>query len=162
MKWLQFNGHGKKNSIWSDYRPNAALNDEARWVPSREFSIKAAWDSIRRIDAAVGWYQLAWLKDHIPRCSFIFWLTCRDRLMTRDRLARWGIILVCSAVWLKRPENICFFSVLMLILCGVVYYPGWISPLDAFADLQYWILLVAGLEVKVLQLELVGLPLILH
>lgn len=60
----------------------------------------------------VGWCMAVWQKDEIPRpqtpdpkCSFIFWLVCKDRLRTRDRLKRWGVIEVSSCLLCGTAEE---------------------------------------------------------
>lgn len=37
----------------------------------------------------VPWYWLVWHRDHIPRCSFIMCIVCKDRKRTRDKLLQW-------------------------------------------------------------------------
>lgn len=58
-------------NLSSSYMPSIDRCDEARWVLSPEFSVKAVWDKLRRRDTAVDWSHLVWHKDSIPRCSFI-------------------------------------------------------------------------------------------
>lgn len=43
-------------------------------------------------ESCVPWPSLIWHKDSIPRCSFICWLACNNRLRTKEKLLRWGVI----------------------------------------------------------------------
>ena len=79
---------------WPAYRPSADREDEVIWTLSNdgEFSVKSVWERLRRRYPLVGWHNLVWHKDSIPRCSFICWLACRNRLRTKEKLFRWGVI----------------------------------------------------------------------
>lgn len=65
-----------------------------RWTPhgSAVFSMKGPCEALRLKSKSVRWYQLVWYSHHIPRWSFILWLTCTGRLAMKDRMASWGII----------------------------------------------------------------------
>ncbi|XP_063942672.1 uncharacterized protein LOC135150335 [Daucus carota subsp. sativus] len=49
-------------------------------------NLNVIWDSIRRRGTPEGWLPLIWNRFHIPACSFISWLACRERLLTKDRM----------------------------------------------------------------------------
>lgn len=53
---------------------------------------------MRREYPKVSWFHLVWQKDHISRCSFFCWLTCRNRLRTKDRFFRCVVIDNSSCV----------------------------------------------------------------
>ncbi|XP_039002231.1 uncharacterized protein LOC120128656 [Hibiscus syriacus] len=52
------------------------------------------WDHIRDRRDKVGWHRLIWFPSHIPKFSIIAWMVILDRLPTKDRLARFGIVTV--------------------------------------------------------------------
>lgn len=60
--------------------------DIVYWNNIHPVSMKVIWDSLRRRGTPLGWLPLIWNKFHIPACSFISWLACRDRLLTKDRM----------------------------------------------------------------------------
>lgn len=70
------NGEGKV--VWTQ-RPNGL------------FSINLAWNEFRLRKPKVNWHCLVWHKKNIPRHSIILWLVIRGRLITRDKLQRYGI-----------------------------------------------------------------------
>lgn len=44
------------------------------------------------------WSSLVWFKSHIPRQSFITWLSLHERLKTRAKIVKWGIMQVATCV----------------------------------------------------------------
>ncbi|KAE8693577.1 hypothetical protein F3Y22_tig00110809pilonHSYRG00241 [Hibiscus syriacus] len=52
------------------------------------------WDRICDRRDKVGWHRLIWFPSHIPKFSIIAWMVILDRLPTKDRLARFGIVTV--------------------------------------------------------------------
>lgn len=75
-------------------RPCPGNDVEVEWTLTVDgkFSCKAVWEHLRSHSATVDWAVLVWYRDHIPRCSVITWLACKDRLRTKDRLYRWGVV----------------------------------------------------------------------
>ena len=61
-------------------------DDKVFWNGDGKMSIGTIWDSLRRRSTAKDWLPLLWHKFHIPACSFIAWLACRERLPTKDRM----------------------------------------------------------------------------
>ncbi|XP_031287101.1 uncharacterized protein LOC116145801 [Pistacia vera] len=92
-----------KDSI--DFDPKEG-EDMVVWKPnaSGKFSIKSAWEVTRVHQRQVEWHHLVWFPTTIPRHSMITWMTCKDRLQTRDKLMRLQIGSVCDGpskvVWL--------------------------------------------------------------
>lgn len=70
--------------------PSVDREDVVEWVltPTKLYSVNSAWNYIRRKGCGGQFGQ----KDAIPRCSFIFWLVCKDRMRTKDRLKRRGVV----------------------------------------------------------------------
>lgn len=79
---------------WPQYQPRIDMDDRVEWVlnANKEYTVKSAWNAIRRVGTVATWHKVVWHRDAIPRCSFIMWLVCRNRIRTRDRLKRWGVI----------------------------------------------------------------------
>ncbi|KAE8690635.1 hypothetical protein F3Y22_tig00110893pilonHSYRG00157 [Hibiscus syriacus] len=61
------------------------------------------WKEIRPKETKVPWHKLIWYPLHVPKHSLISWLVILDRLPTKDRLQRFGLItndlyIFCSAL----------------------------------------------------------------
>ncbi|XP_058189336.1 uncharacterized protein LOC131306921 [Rhododendron vialii] len=74
--------------------PHPANEDSVIWTlsPLGCYSAKSAWEALRSSVSEVEWYHLVWHKRHVPRWSFIQWVSILGRLNTRDRLMEWGIV----------------------------------------------------------------------
>ena len=68
------------------YSRQIGANDIVFWNGAHPVNLNVIWDSIRRRGTPPGWLPLIWNKFHIPACSFISWLACRERLLTKDRM----------------------------------------------------------------------------
>ncbi|CAH2060492.1 unnamed protein product, partial [Thlaspi arvense] len=60
---------------------------------SLSFSASKTWDSLHLSGEIVLWNKAVWFKDHIPKHAFGCWVVARNRMLTRDRLRRWGIMV---------------------------------------------------------------------
>lgn len=49
------------------------------------------WNSIRPPELPLPWVEAVWHPLHIPKCSFTLWLALRNRLLTKDRMAGFGM-----------------------------------------------------------------------
>ncbi|XP_039045554.1 uncharacterized protein LOC120185389 [Hibiscus syriacus] len=67
-------------------------------ISIRASSIKDIWQDIRVKEIKVPWHSLIWFPQHIPKHSLIAWMAILDRLPTRDRLMRMGIIIEGNCV----------------------------------------------------------------
>ena len=92
---------------WPNYVPDMGMKDNVEWVLThdKKYSLRSAWNGIRIAGNIVDWYHIVWYKDAIPRCSFILWLVCKDRMRTRDRLKRWGVVEDSSCVLCGEEEE---------------------------------------------------------
>ncbi|XP_022040391.1 uncharacterized protein LOC110942939 [Helianthus annuus] len=54
------------------------------------FSTKVAWDSLRETGQRANWYNMVWSSFTIPRHPFLYWLICRRKLATQDRIQLWN------------------------------------------------------------------------
>jgi hypothetical protein len=61
------------------------------------FIINSTWEALRDIMPKNTMHHLPWYLGHVPRYSFILWLTSLGRLYTMDRLQAFHIInsVVC-------------------------------------------------------------------
>ncbi|GAV91388.1 zf-RVT domain-containing protein [Cephalotus follicularis] len=62
------------------------------------FSIKQAWQLIRRASDIVPWWKLVWFSKRIPKHSFCLWFTILRAHKTKDKLLNWGLIMSASCV----------------------------------------------------------------
>ncbi|KAL4291690.1 hypothetical protein GQ457_14G009900 [Hibiscus cannabinus] len=60
---------------------------------------KLIWDETRLCRDRVVWHKLVWFAQHVPKHAIISWLAFLNRLATRDRLMRMGVV----------NENCCIF-----------------------------------------------------
>ena len=103
------------NDNLPSYQPNNEREDSVEWVLDRSkvFSVSSAWNALRESKPNVSWYKIVWSKDCIPRCNFILWLVCWNRLSINDILKEWGVVLNSNYVMCGNGEeniNHIFFS----------------------------------------------------
>ncbi|XP_039044681.1 uncharacterized protein LOC120184240 [Hibiscus syriacus] len=122
----------------------------ARWI----------WENIRNRCEKVCWHRLVWFPGHIPKLSLISWMAILDRLPTKDRLSRFGIIMdggcgLCSSGLESRDHlfSDCVFArevwTAILLACGLTR-----APLS-WSDSIHWLLLnLKGKSLLVLILKL--------
>ncbi|XP_039032502.1 uncharacterized protein LOC120167610 [Hibiscus syriacus] len=115
---------------------------------SNLYQIRASclWDKVRSRSEKVPWHRLVWFPGHIPNFSLISWMAILDRLPTKNRLARFGIVTnsvcrLCSSGLESRSHlfSECSYAseawCAILLLCGLYHVPtGW-------NDLLHWLLL---------------------
>ena len=67
--------------------------DEIVWLdsPNHRFSVKVAWEQLRRHRQMVEWHDIVWFKNAVPRHSFLLWMAVQQKLTTQDKLHRFGI-----------------------------------------------------------------------
>ncbi|XP_039028745.1 uncharacterized protein LOC120162724 [Hibiscus syriacus] len=56
------------------------------------------WEAVREKRNKVNWHKIIWFPSHIPKFSMIAWMAILDRLPTRERLSRMGIVNDCRCV----------------------------------------------------------------
>lgn len=86
------------DQIW-----NAEEDDVYKWRPpgapsSGIFNTAATWDTLHPAGEKVPWHGVIWFTGRIPKHAFLAWIIARDRLITRDRLLRWGLLVPESCV----------------------------------------------------------------
>lgn len=55
------------------------------------FSTSETWRALFPSTEVVFWHQVVWFSGRIPKHAFLSWIAARDRMVTRDRLLRWGL-----------------------------------------------------------------------
>lgn len=66
--------------------------------------MKSAMKVLFYSTSEVTWHKLVWGKGSIPKFAFILWLAIKRKLMTSDRLSKWGIQNVSPMCVLRGTE----------------------------------------------------------
>ncbi|XP_074304573.1 uncharacterized protein LOC141639315 [Silene latifolia] len=69
---------GFLNGQWNDNKGVYSVSSGYKWLCGQQSKVK--------------WYPLIWNQTSIPKHSFIGWLVVQERLMTRERLLKFGIV----------------------------------------------------------------------
>lgn len=82
---------------------NSEVDDTYVWYNGVErgsgrFSTSETWKALHPIPATVFWHKAIWFTDRIPKHAFIAWVAARDRMVTRDKLIGWGLLVPSSCV----------------------------------------------------------------
>nr|VDD54484.1 unnamed protein product [Brassica oleracea] len=56
------------------------------------------WRVLYPCPVEVFWHKAVWFSGRIPKHAFISWVAARDRMVTRDRLLRWGLNVPSNCV----------------------------------------------------------------
>ncbi|XP_074313629.1 uncharacterized protein LOC141648813 [Silene latifolia] len=78
----------------------AALGKYVWWLAQKkdhlwdnqDYTIRKGYNWLGPTSKKVVWSKFVWVKEAIPKHSFIGWLVAQNRLLTRDRLKKMGII----------------------------------------------------------------------
>ena len=124
-----------KNSC-ANYHIDASREDIISWTPdpSGVFTVSSAWKHFRPKRPSFNWHYTIWFPQAIRRHTFIVWLAVHNRLVTQDKLLKWGLISSISCVFCRanvEDRNHLFFSChftagiwqRILCLCGVSRTP---------------------------------------
>ncbi|XP_074300681.1 uncharacterized protein LOC141631981 [Silene latifolia] len=64
------------------------------WLNSaKPYTVHDGYNWLRQVKPEVPWRFLCWNKLNIPKSSFIFWAFQHQRLLTKDRLQRMGLLI---------------------------------------------------------------------
>lgn len=82
---------------------NSEVDDKYVWYPevgrgTRVFSTSETWRALHPFPIEVFWHKVVWFHGRIPKHAFISWIAARDRMVTRDRLIRWGLTVPSNCV----------------------------------------------------------------
>lgn len=110
---LMINLSGIKG-VYRNFFGHQKKEDKPLWIPSnsRLFNIRDTWNRLRNEHLKITWYQLVWLKEAIPKQSFICWLYFFDRLSTRVHQHKRKISLdpYCALCGLEESSDHLFFK----------------------------------------------------
>lgn len=72
---------------------NIHSHDSIQWgnTPAKFVSASLIWNTIRSYSSTLPWTNAVWHILSIPKCSFTFWLALKDRLLTKERMVRFGL-----------------------------------------------------------------------
>ena len=76
--------------------------DELMWKSKTgkmgRFSISQTYFDMQNEEESVRWKSLVWFTQNIPKHAFILWLAIQNRLVTQDKIRKWGYyhMMVCS------------------------------------------------------------------
>ena len=77
-----------------------------RWrIPGEKYKTTAVWREIRSRRDKVEWHRLLWGSYTVPKYSFIAWMAVLDRLPTKDRMQKWGIMVDGQCVLCKQENE---------------------------------------------------------
>lgn len=82
---------------------DSEADDTYVWFPepgrgNGSFSANATWRALHNYPTEVFWHKGVWFSGRIPKHAFITWIAARDRMVTRDRLIRWGLRVPANCV----------------------------------------------------------------
>ncbi|GJZ25315.1 RNA-directed DNA polymerase, eukaryota, reverse transcriptase zinc-binding domain protein [Tanacetum coccineum] len=110
----------KKDTLWVKWWPKEWENEYPRikqindpaliegkddWIVWKnkdnkecKFSTREVYKDMRNQSSEIKWTKLVWYSQCIPKQSFILWMAIQGKLMTCDRMAKWGSynMTVCS------------------------------------------------------------------
>ena len=61
-------------------------------MKSPKYSIEVVYKELLGTADKVRWADIVWKKVVIPRSRFVVWLACHERLKTKQRLKRMGVV----------------------------------------------------------------------
>lgn len=69
------------------------------WIFSSDgkYSPKSGYMYLMGVQRTIPWANVVWNRFNLPKHGFIMWLICHKKLLTRDRLLRWGMGITDSS-----------------------------------------------------------------
>ncbi|XP_048628766.1 uncharacterized protein LOC106360905 [Brassica napus] len=82
---------------------SSEVEDRFVWYPeigrgNGSFSASKTWRVLHPSPTQVPWHKAVWFAGRIPKHAFITWIAARNRMVTRDRLIRWGLSVPARCV----------------------------------------------------------------
>ncbi|KAG2275063.1 hypothetical protein Bca52824_057618 [Brassica carinata] len=68
-------------------------------------STSDTWRALHPYPVEVVWHKAVWFSERIPKHAFISWVAARDRMVTRDKLLRWGLTVPYACVLCVRNQE---------------------------------------------------------
>ena len=77
----------------------------------KQFSTRCVYDDLKEHSVEVKWSPLIWFTQCIPKHSFVLWMAIQEKLLTQDRIKRWGTydMMVCSLCKCHEESHIHLF-----------------------------------------------------
>ncbi|GJW24117.1 reverse transcriptase zinc-binding domain-containing protein [Tanacetum coccineum] len=70
-----------------------------------KFSIRDVYKDMRFQSTKIKWAKLVWFSQCIPKQAFILWMVIQGKLMTCDRMAKWGSYNMTVCALCKRNDE---------------------------------------------------------
>ncbi|KAL9670941.1 hypothetical protein QQ045_008504 [Rhodiola kirilowii] len=81
-------------------------DDAVSWNGQGEgFGTKDIYNTLREHTAEVDWHNIVWNGFNAPRDSFNAWLASQDKLLTKDRMCKWGLNVARTCVFCKATDE---------------------------------------------------------
>ena len=81
-------------------------NGNDNWIfPGNRYKASVVWEVLRPKKEKYAWHRLIWGSYVTPKHAFIAWMTVLNRLPTKDRMSRWGIVLESCCSLCKLMEE---------------------------------------------------------
>ena len=102
------------------------MSNIVKWLPSKLglFSVKFPNEVLNHFTTEVYRHHLVCFEKYIPKHSFISWLLFKNRLSTKDKLVKWGIMTKIKCVLCytgNESWNHLFFHVSIQLIFGQEY-----------------------------------------
>ncbi|KAL9688992.1 hypothetical protein QQ045_033421 [Rhodiola kirilowii] len=89
------------------------------------FGVKDTYNTLIEHTILVEWHNLVWNEFNVPRDSFNAWLAIQNKLMTKNRMSKWGFLgaktyVLCATM----DESRDIFTLLAILQgkCGIREY----------------------------------------
>ncbi|XP_074300521.1 uncharacterized protein LOC141631797 [Silene latifolia] len=124
-----------KGRYWYDYSPTlnsswvwrtiCKVKDRVKagfindvWCANRgQYTVASGYDWLQEDLVKVDWWPLIWNRLNLPKYTFIGWLMIQERLFTKDRMLRFGVLTdgLCEICWTQMEDHhhlfyLCDFS----------------------------------------------------
>ncbi|KAL9227703.1 hypothetical protein vseg_003358 [Gypsophila vaccaria] len=71
----------------------------------QDYTISSGYQWLLGDHAVVGWDKLIWCRYNQPKHAFLGWLSIQDRLLTKDRLLKMGIVHEATCLLCQEQEE---------------------------------------------------------
>ncbi|CAA7024810.1 unnamed protein product [Microthlaspi erraticum] len=127
----------------NDSSPDLFLWKHNPALPQAQFSTRKVWSSLFPPGPSISRHKTVWFTHHIPKHGFLLWLAVRNRLLTRDRLRSWGLLVPADCLLCGNEEESrdhllfsCTFS--KEVWTSFFTHPS-LNPPSTFGDIIQWV-----------------------
>nr|GEU57500.1 hypothetical protein [Tanacetum cinerariifolium] len=137
---------------WTKKYPDLAMNnkvminnekeDEILWrLKNRKedkFSIIRVYQDLCDNDGDVKWHKIIWFSQNIPEHSFILWMAVQNKLITQDKIKKWGSFDMMACPLCRKDmdsHHHLFFQCEYAASCNVIMLL-WLQDEWCFLDLD--------------------------